>query len=145
VTDRPGSLTFQLSYGDCDAVGIAYFAIYYRWMERAYSTWLYTHGIRSGDTQAQFGVVTVGVSSGVTYVQPARVFDTLVCQPVLDRIGSSSYRVGFEFTRDGTLISRGQITFVCRTPEWGRASVPDAMAAALRSLPPPSFDTAPPT
>jgi acyl-CoA thioesterase FadM len=25
-------IRFQLSYGDCDTVGIAYFAIYYPWM-----------------------------------------------------------------------------------------------------------------
>ena len=144
MTGRPGSMTFRLAYGDCDTVGIAYFAIYYRWMERAYSSWLYSHGIRSGEMQDQLGIVTVGISSGATYVRPARVFDELTCQPVLDRIGSSSYRVGYEFTRGGELITRGQMTFACRDLEWNKAPVPDKLAVVLRSLPEPSFDVSAP-
>ncbi len=56
-------LSFQLSYGDCDTAGIAYFAVYYPWMERAYSTWLYSRGIRAGELVDQLGILTVGVHS----------------------------------------------------------------------------------
>jgi len=140
VSDDRISQRFQLSYGDCDVLGISYFAIYYPWMERTYSTWLYTHGIRSGHMVDDLGVLTVGISSGATYVQAAKVFDELVCRPVLDRIGTSSYRVGFEFTRDGDLVTRGQLTFACRTRDWAKAPIPERLAAALRTLPAPSFD-----
>src|SRR5690606_5402817 len=77
VSDDRISQRFQLSYGDCDVLGISYFAIYYPWMERTYSTWLYTHGIRSGHMVDDLGVLTVGISSGATYVQAAKVFDEL--------------------------------------------------------------------
>lgn len=130
-----GRLSFQLAYGDCDVVDIAYFAIYYRWMERTFSTWLHAHGIRSGQMQEDLGIVTVGVSSGASYVQPARVFDRLACQLVLDRLGTSSYTIGYDFTRDGELITRGHMTFACRSLDWEKTRVPGRLVAILRTLP----------
>jgi YbgC/YbaW family acyl-CoA thioester hydrolase len=135
VNERTDQLTFQLTYGDCDAVGIAFFAIYYRWMERTYTSWLYSHGVRSGELADQFGIVTVGVNSNATYLQTAKVFDELTCQLVLDRIGSSSYTVGYEFTRDGELVTRGQMTYACRGLDWSKAQVPEKLEAILRTLP----------
>ncbi|MBB3665194.1 MULTISPECIES: acyl-CoA thioesterase [Prauserella salsuginis group] len=139
MSDRD-RLTFQLSYGDCDAMGIAYFAIYYRWMERTYTTWLYSHGLRSGDLEPDLGVVTVGVSSGATYHRTAQVFDELVCQAVLDRVGTSSYTVGYEFTCEGDLVTRGQMTYACRDETFAKTAVPDRLAGILRTLPSPRFD-----
>ncbi|WP_336713863.1 acyl-CoA thioesterase [Arthrobacter sp. USHLN218] len=107
-------LDFQLSYGDCDAVGIAYFAIYYRWMERAYTSWLFGQGIRSGEMQEGLGLVTVGISSGARYLSVARVLDRLTCQVVLDGLGETSYRVGYEITRGGELVTRGRMSYACR-------------------------------
>lgn len=133
-------LTFQLSYGDCDAMGIAYFAIYYRWMERTYTSWLYSHGLRSGELGTDLGIVTVGVSSGATYHRTAQVFDELVCQAVLDRIGTSSYTVGYEFTCEDRLVTRGQMTYACRDTTFAKAAVPDRLADVLRTLPAPRFD-----
>ena len=80
LTHEPSQarLGFQLAYGDTDTVGIAYFAIYYRWMERCYSTWLYSHGIRSGQMAEDLGAVTVGISSGCRYVDTVEVFDEVV-------------------------------------------------------------------
>jgi YbgC/YbaW family acyl-CoA thioester hydrolase len=128
-------LRFQLSYGDCDTVGIAYFAIYYPWMERAYSTWMYSHGIRSGELAEQLGFMTVGVHSECTYKAMVRVFDELTVRLVLDRVGSSSYVVGFDFLRDGEVVTHGAMTFVCRTLEGGKAVIPDELMTILRTLP----------
>ena len=135
MTSRTDRLTFQLAYGDCDTVGIAYFAIYYRWMERLYSTWLYSHGLRVGELAEQLGVVQVGISSGATYHRPARVFDELTCQLVLGSVRTSSYTLEFEFTRDGELITRGTIAYACRDLDWNKTTIPDALRAALDSLP----------
>jgi YbgC/YbaW family acyl-CoA thioester hydrolase len=135
VTTDEGRLSFQLSYGDCDTVGIAYFAIYYPWMERAYSTWLYANGIRSGELVDQFGVLTVGVHSECTYRAMVRVFDVLTVRLTLDRMGTTSWTVGFDFLRDGEVVTHGTMTFVCRSPEGGKAAIPDKLLEILRSLP----------
>jgi acyl-CoA thioester hydrolase len=128
-------LSFQLSYGDCDTVGIAYFAVYYPWMERAYSTWLYSHGLRSGELAEQHGFMTVGVHSECTYKAMVRVFDELTVRLVLDRVGSSSYTVGFDFLRGDEVVTHGTMTFVCRAPEGGKATPPPQLRAVLDSLP----------
>jgi YbgC/YbaW family acyl-CoA thioester hydrolase len=131
-------LTFRLSYGDCDTVGIAYFAIYYRWMERAYSSWLYDHGLRSGELVESLGVLTVGAHSECTYKRMVRVFDELTVRLVLDRLGTTSYTVGFDFVRDGEVVTHGAMTFVCRDPAGGgKAAIPERLLAVLRTLPPP--------
>jgi acyl-CoA thioesterase FadM len=126
-----------LAYGDCDVVGIAYFAIYYRWMERCYSLWLHSHGIRSGEMVEDLGVVTVGVSSGCDYLQTVAVFDDLTCQAVREHLGTSSYRIGFEFTRGGELVTVGQMTFVARQPDFSRGAVPPRLRELLMTLPEP--------
>lgn len=128
-------LSFQLSYGDCDTVGIAYFAIYYPWMERAYSTWLYAHGIRAGELVDQLGILTVGVHSECTYKAMVRVFDELTIWLVLDRVGSSSYTIGYDFVRGDEVVTHGTMTFVCRSPEGGKAAIPDKLLEILRTLP----------
>lgn len=126
---------FRLSYGDCDTVGIAYFATYYPWMERTYSSWLFDNGIRAGELADEFNVVVVGVHSEATYVQPARVFDDLTCELVLDRLGNSSYTLGFEFRRDDELVTLGKMTFACRTPDFEKAPLPPRIRELLESLP----------
>ena len=130
-----GRLSFQLSYGDCDVVGIAYFAIYYPWMERAYSTWLYSHGLRAGELQDELGILTVGVHSECTYKAMVRVFDELTVRPVLDRVGSSSYTVGFDFLRGNEVVTHGTMTFVCRSLDGGKAAIPQRLLDVLHTLP----------
>lgn len=145
LTHEPdqGRVGFQLAYGDTDTVGIAYFGIYYRWMERCYSTWLYAHGIRSGQMADDLGAVTVGLSSGCRYVDTVEVFDEIVCQAVADRIGTTSYAVGFEFTRGEDLVSKGQMVFAVRNPgDFSKAPIPERLLAVLEKLPAPRFDVA---
>lgn len=134
-------IAFQLAYGDTDTVGIAYFDIYYRWMERCYSTWLFAHGIRSGQMAEDLGAITVGISSGCRYVDTVEVFDAIVCQAVADRIGTSSYTVGFEFTRNGRLVTKGQMSFAARRAEdFSKTPIPDRLLEVIGTLPEPSFD-----
>jgi len=130
-----GRMSFQLGYGDCDVVDIAYFAIYYRWMERTYSAWLHAHGIRSGEMQEQLGIVTVGLSSGATYHQSAHVFDRLTCSLALDHLGNSSYIIGFDFHRGDELITRGHMAFATRDLNWAKTPIPNALSDILKTLP----------
>ncbi|GAB2670618.1 hypothetical protein GCM10027271_33640 [Saccharopolyspora gloriosae] len=125
---------FRLSYGDCDALGIAYFAIYYPWMERTYSSWLHGHGLRSAELATELGAGTVGVRSEATYLAPVHVFDELACAAVRERIGATSYTLGFEFTRGGELVTYGRMTFACRSPEGTKAPIPDRLRALLETL-----------
>ena len=60
---------------------------------------------------------------------------------VLDRLGESSYRVGYEFTRDGELVTRGQMSYACRdATDFSKTPLPDRLRETLNLLPAPSFD-----
>ncbi|CND74797.1 tol-pal system-associated acyl-CoA thioesterase [Mycobacterium tuberculosis] len=131
--------TFQLAYGDCDALGIAYFAMFYPWMERTYSCWLYSLGIHSADLIGRFGVYTVGMRSSCRYLKQCRVFDELTCQAVLDHLGTTSYTVGFDFVRGDELVAHGEIAFAVRSPEGTKAPIPGDILDALRGLPMSTF------
>jgi len=128
------SQTFRLSYGDCDTVGIAYFAIFYPWMERTYSCWLHDNGIRAGQMVEDFGVYVVGVHSEATYLGQVTVFDELTCTVLRDRIGTSSYTLAFAFHRGDELVTLGKMTFACRTPEHTKAPIPERLAKLLDTL-----------
>lgn len=132
---RPPQLSFQLSYGDCDTIGIAYFGIYYPWMERAYSTWLFDHGIRSGELRETLGFFTVGVHSECSYLAMVRVFDRLDVHLTLDRLGRTSYAVGFDFRSGAEVVTHGRMIFACRSAEGDGIAVPDALRSLLETLP----------
>jgi acyl-CoA thioesterase FadM len=127
--------TFRLSYGDCDAVGLAYFAIFYPWMERAYSCWMHDRGISSDRLPKDFGIGTVGVHSEATYLQQVRVFDALHCEMLRDRVGRTSYTLAFPFRREGELVTLGRMTFACRTLDGHKTPVPDRFVEVLGTLP----------
>lgn len=136
MSEASSRLTFRLSYGDCDALGIAYFAMFYPWMERTYSGWLFGHGIHSADLIGKFGVYTVGMRSSCRYLKQCQVFDELTCQAVLDHVGTTSYTVGFDFRRGDELVAHGEIIFAVRTPDGAKAPIPGGLLEVLRSLPP---------
>ena len=132
-------LSFQLSYGDCDALGIAYFAIFYPWMERAYSTWLYGFGIRSGQMLQDLGVYCVGAKSQCEYLATCQVFDVLTVRLLRQHVGVTSYTVGCDFMRDQQRVAHGEILFACRAPDHAKAPLPSRLLQALHSLPQPQL------
>jgi acyl-CoA thioester hydrolase len=75
------------------------------------------------------------VHSDCTYKAMVRVFDVLTIRLTLDRMGTTSWTVGFDFVRDGEVVTHGTMTFVCRSPEGGKAAIPDRLLEVLRSLP----------
>ncbi|MFW0783493.1 hotdog domain-containing protein [Gordonia sp. CPCC 206044] len=125
---------FQLSYGDCDALGISYFAINYPWMERTYSVWLHDLGLESDSMLEKIGAYTVGLKSECQYFTSCHVFDELVCTVVREKVGNTSYVLGFDFTRGEELVAHGAITYAVRGADGAKTPIPPALMAALDSL-----------
>lgn len=134
MSRRADELTFTLAYGDCDTVGIAYFAMYYPWMERCSTLWWHAQGIRIGHLAEDHGVVTVALSSSVDYLAPIRVFDTVTVRIELEHLGTSSYRLGYAFLREVEEVARGRMTFACRDLSWARAPLPPPLRGPLEGL-----------
>ena len=124
----------QLAYGDCDALGISYFAINYPWMERTYSVWLHTLGLDSHTMLDTIGAYTVGLKSECRYITTCAVFDELTCTVVLDHLGTTSYALGFDFVRGEELVAHGKITYAARNAEGSKTPIPRELLAALKTL-----------
>ncbi|GAB92073.1 acyl-CoA thioesterase [Gordonia rhizosphera] len=132
--NAPTQQRFALSYGDCDALGISYFAINYPWMERTYSVWLHGLGLDSDTMLDRIGAYTVGLKSECQYFTSCRVFDELVCTVVLEKLGNTSYVLGFDFTRGDELVAHGAITYAVRGADGAKAPIPPALLEALQTL-----------
>ena len=134
----------MLSYGDCDAIGISYFAINFPWMERTYSAWLHSLGLDSHTMLDAIGVGTVGLKAECRYLAQCVVFNELTCTVVRERIGTTSYTLGFDFLRGDEPVAYGAITYAVRGPDGAKAAIPDRLRAALDSLQPSRIEAARP-
>lgn len=126
-------LEYRLSYGDCDPAGIVYYAAYYPWMERVYNEWCYLQGIGSDRMADLWGCYTNSRASGCEYRKPGQLFDLLGCEMHLDRIGTTSYTVGFDQIRqaDGVVIAAGFMTLVFMNEQRRPVPVPEQMRDKL--------------
>lgn len=134
MTGHPTSQTFTLAYGDCDAIGISYFAMNYPWMERTYSVWLHSYGLDSHTMMDEVGAGTVGFGSECSYLTSCHVFDEVVCGMELDHLGTTSYIIGFPFSRGDERVAYGRIKYAVRGPDGLKAPIPERLKAALESL-----------
>ena len=53
------------------------------------------------------------VAASCDYLGPARFQDLLDVGVSIERIGSKSITYGFEFSKDGDIVARGQVSSVC--------------------------------
>jgi acyl-CoA thioester hydrolase len=139
MTDPLHSLEFRLAYSECDPAGIVYYAAYHPWMERVHTDWTYERGIRTDQMLDRYGVGTVSRHSEVTYNRPSRIFDPLRCEMRLDALGTTSFRMRFDFLHreDGDSFAVGRFTLVFVDADQRKTPVPDWMQEHLLSSGPP--------
>lgn len=74
------SLTFRLSYSECDPVGIIYYGAYHPWMERTYTDWSFLNDIRTDRIGDRFGVLIVSRASSISYERSPRIYDEIAAR-----------------------------------------------------------------
>ncbi|MCB1474761.1 MAG: acyl-CoA thioesterase [Rhodobiaceae bacterium] len=132
------SMDFRLSYGDCDPLGIVYFAAYYPWMERTYNEWVFQNGITPPEQQSKWGVNTVMRASGNDYLIPSVIFDALTCRMTAGKIGNTSFSVSYEIVKrdePNKLMATGFMSFVMVNGDLKPTPVPSPMVALLKGAP----------
>ena len=107
-------LPVRVYYEDTDCMGVVYHANYLRFMERARSEALASHG----STVAQWGEkgVTFPIYKvAITFKAPARLFDELVVVTSVRR--ESPFRIVFdqriELAQGGKLLTKARVDVVC--------------------------------
>jgi YbgC/YbaW family acyl-CoA thioester hydrolase len=109
--------TFRTSriveFSETDMAGIVHFANFFRYMESAECALLRSLGLGVKIDWEGQALGFPRVAATCDYLSPARFEDVLDVDVTILRIGEKSVTYGFEFTRQGKPIARGQVTSVC--------------------------------
>ncbi|MBV9121877.1 MAG: acyl-CoA thioesterase [Planctomycetes bacterium] len=103
----------RIEFADTDMAGIVHFANFFRFMESAEQEFLRSRGL---SVQLEWEGQHLGfprVAASCDYCQPARFEDVLEVGVRVSRLGRKSVTYEFEFSRDGTVLARGQVSTVC--------------------------------
>ena len=129
----------RVEFRDTDAAGIVHFSAFFPMMETAEHELLRSIGVPVhppvGDETA---VTWPRVAASCDYRAAARFEDLLTIEVRVARIGSSSIRYEFRFTREGEPIADGSLTAVCcRLQAPGvleKVPIPDPLRRRLEAI-----------
>ncbi len=99
----------RIYYEDTDAGGVVYHANYLRFMERARTEWLRTHGYELNRLEQDYGFLFAVRSANIEYLQPARLNDLLSVKVFIARAGKASLDIDHEVYREDILLCRARI------------------------------------
>jgi acyl-CoA thioester hydrolase len=105
--------TRRVEFADTDMAGIVHFANFFRYMEAAEVEFLRSHGVSVAMTWEGDRIGFPRVAASCDYLAPVTFGDVMDVAVSIERLGSKSVTYGFEFTRDGQVIARGQVSSVC--------------------------------
>ncbi len=120
---------------DTDAHGMVYNASYFRYLERARTEWLRTHGVDHTRLREQERVVLVLVGTEIKFTRPARLDDMLYITAELSQLKGARFIFEQSVRRespDGELLCKGTAEVACMDSEQLKARrVPAALLSVL--------------
>ncbi|MEJ2609704.1 MAG: tol-pal system-associated acyl-CoA thioesterase [Candidatus Thiodiazotropha sp.] len=114
----------RVYYEDTDSGGVVYYANYLKFMERARTEWLRSHGFEQDQLAKQDGIIFAVRQVDVGYHQPARFNDALEVISHLSQIGHASLTLHQEVVRpeDSQTLCKGEIKIACLNKDTMRPS-----------------------
>jgi acyl-CoA thioester hydrolase len=124
----------RVYYEDTDAAGVAYYASYLRFMERARTEWLGALGFELAALEREHGVAFAVHHVDIRYHQPALLGDRLEVTVSLQQHGRARIILEQDVRRAGDVLTEARVTLACldRT-HWRPARVPAPLAARLEN------------
>ncbi|HLN27801.1 MAG TPA: thioesterase family protein [Gemmataceae bacterium] len=128
--------TRRIEFADTDMAGIVHFANFFRFMEIAEVEFLRSRGISVMMAWEGQKISFPRVSASCDFIKPAHFEDVLDVAVSINRIGRKSVTYALEFSKEGQLVARGQVSSVCcrvdsRTLE--SIEIPPSLRAKLES------------
>ena len=108
---EPFAWPVRVYYEDTDAQGLAYFANYFKFMERARTEWLRSLGVEQDALMRDDRRVLVVVDTQADFLEPARFNDELLVTVNLVSLARASFLIEQQIFRnslDGALLCRAQ-------------------------------------
>jgi acyl-CoA thioester hydrolase len=130
----------RVYYEDTDAGGIVYYANYLKFIERARTEALLSLGLSQTVLRERHGVLFVVREVQLRYLAPARLEDQLVVTTEVGPVGGARIEMVQAVLRDGRALVKCRVGLTCVGRAGRPAPVPDEVAAALGTLPPPTGD-----
>lgn len=122
-----------LTYADCDPAGIIYYASWFVAMERQLTEWFDAQGLRFNRMGPELAGAPVTRATWCDYLAPAYLYDRVRMEMRVNRIGRSSYELGFTMIRgkDETTLARAAIVCVFVGPDARPAPLPESFRRVL--------------
>jgi YbgC/YbaW family acyl-CoA thioester hydrolase len=124
--------TRRVEFADTDMAGIVHFSNFFRFMEAAEVEFLRSRGLSVALVWEGEKLGFPRVAASCDYLRPVRFEDVLEVAVSLVRLGQKSATYGFEFSLDGEVVARGQVSSVCCRIEPGRHLESVEIPATLR-------------
>jgi len=105
--------TRRVEFADTDMAGIVHFANFFRFMEAAEVEFLRSRGVSVAMSWEGDRIGFPRVAASCDYLAPVTFGDVMDVAVSIERLGTKSVTYGFEFTKDGQVIARGQVSSVC--------------------------------
>jgi len=120
------SWTHWVSYGETDAMGLAYYGNYLHWFEQARSHFLREFGASYADIEER-GLFLPVREAFCRYRSPARYDQKIAVRTGISTWGRASLTFSYEIynrTRDNTFMSRGYTQHACVDEQGRPCAVP---------------------
>ena len=105
--------TRRIEFADTDMAGIVHFANFFRFMEAAEVEFLRSRGLSVSLPWEGEHIGFPRVAASCDYLRPVTFEDLMDVAVSIERLGCKSVTYGFEFSKDGQVIARGQVSSVC--------------------------------
>src|SRR5260370_20529168 len=125
--------TRRIEFADTDMAGVVHFANFFRFIEAAEVEFLRSRGLSVALSWEGQRIGFPRVAASCDYLNPARFEDELEVAVRIARIGRKSVTYAFEFSQNGEITARGQVTSVC-CRVGGAHLEPIQIPASLRAL-----------
>ena len=115
----PGRAAFtwpvRVYYEDTDAGGVVYHANYLRYLERARTEWLRSHGVMQSELSRDRGIVFAVAAIDIRFIAPARLDDALLATCVLEQRRAASLRFTQQLLRasDNATLIEARVRAAC--------------------------------
>lgn len=122
----------RVYWEDTDAGGIVYYANYLKFLERARTEWLRSHGYDQGELARREGVVFVVRSVNVDFLRPARLDDRIAVRIETAGLGASVVRLRQSIERGGERLVCADVKLACvKLDSLQPARIPNALRQLL--------------
>ena len=110
---KPFRTSRRVEFVDTDMAGIVHYSNFFRYMESAEVDFLQARGLSVALTRGDKKIGLPRVAAQCDYLKPAYFEDIIDIDVTLKKLGRKSITWGFEISRKGEVLARGQVTCVC--------------------------------